>query len=310
MTDAQGFYEQIWQYYPYGGDRVAYDILNDPNTRWWVMNRMKFTGLWRDDETGLDHTLYRKYSSTLGRWLSPDPDNAGADESNPQSWNAYSYVGNNPINRIDPEGDDYYLVGGEQCGQEVKCDKQGYVVNDSGSRVVVTDQQVLSGEVQAGFDKQGNLVSLTTAQGTFGAQFFDPHPQTYTISGAQANSEDYFYAVTQGVRQAGPTVNATFQGLKAFGYVVAPLPMAVAECAAGGPDCSAAGMALALVPGGGAEEQTAQQMISRLKRGSIMREFPSQFLGKTLREIKQEARAGIPMARKALKLLKDTRFNK
>jgi RHS repeat-associated protein len=118
MTDAQGFYEQIWQYYPYGGDRVAYDTLNDPNTRWWLMNRMKFTGLWRDDETGLDHTLYRKYTSNLGRWLSPDPDNAGADESDPQSWNGYSYVGNNPIDRTDPTGQDWEVcVNNEQGGQ-------------------------------------------------------------------------------------------------------------------------------------------------------------------------------------------------
>jgi RHS repeat-associated protein len=51
---------------------VLYGSLNNPNTRWWLMNRMKFTGLWRDDETGLDHTLYRQYPSTFGRWYSPD----------------------------------------------------------------------------------------------------------------------------------------------------------------------------------------------------------------------------------------------
>ena len=68
----------------------------------------------------------------------------------------------------------------------------------------------------------------------FQAQFFDPQPQTYTVSGAQANSDDYFYAMTRGVQQAGPTVNAAFQWLQAFGYVVAPLPMAVAQCAARG----------------------------------------------------------------------------
>jgi RHS repeat-associated protein len=105
MTDAQGVYEQIWQYYPYGGDRVAYDILNDPNTRWWVMNRMKFTGLWRDDETGLDHTLYRKYSSTFGRWYSPDPaGKKGAKLIDPQTWNMYAYVRNNPTTFTDPTG--------------------------------------------------------------------------------------------------------------------------------------------------------------------------------------------------------------
>jgi len=111
MTDALGFYEQIWQYYPFGGDRVAYDSLNNPNTRWWLMNRMKFTGLWRDDETGLDHTLYRKYSSTLGRWLSPDP--MAGSIMNPQSLNRYAYVMNNPVNFIDPLGLDECMTGAD-----------------------------------------------------------------------------------------------------------------------------------------------------------------------------------------------------
>jgi RHS repeat-associated protein len=36
-----------------------------------------FTGLERDAESGLDHTLHRQYPSNLGRWLTPDP--AGKD---------------------------------------------------------------------------------------------------------------------------------------------------------------------------------------------------------------------------------------
>ena len=59
----------------------------------------------RDSESTLDHTLFRKYSSSLGRWTSPDP--AGflaADASNPQSWNGYTYVLNNPLALVDPSG--------------------------------------------------------------------------------------------------------------------------------------------------------------------------------------------------------------
>jgi hypothetical protein len=36
--------------------------------------------------------------------LSPDPSNAGADPLNPQSWNGYSYVWNNPLTNTDPSG--------------------------------------------------------------------------------------------------------------------------------------------------------------------------------------------------------------
>ncbi len=62
----------------------------------------KFTGLERDSETGLDHTLHRKYDSNLGRWLTPDTHRGNA--LNPQSWNRYAYVLNNPVSAIDPSG--------------------------------------------------------------------------------------------------------------------------------------------------------------------------------------------------------------
>ena len=41
----------------------------------------------------------------LGRWLSPDlAGMAAADPTNPQSWNMYAYVLNNPESNIDPSG--------------------------------------------------------------------------------------------------------------------------------------------------------------------------------------------------------------
>jgi RHS repeat-associated protein len=64
----------------------------------------KFTGKERDSESGLDNFEARYYGSSLGRFMSPDPDNTGADLLAPQSWNAYSYVLNNPLNAIDPTG--------------------------------------------------------------------------------------------------------------------------------------------------------------------------------------------------------------
>jgi RHS repeat-associated protein len=63
-----------------------------------------FTGKERDSESGLDNFEARYYGSSMGRFMSPDPDNAGADLMAPQSWNAYSYVLNNPLNAIDPTG--------------------------------------------------------------------------------------------------------------------------------------------------------------------------------------------------------------
>jgi RHS repeat-associated protein len=66
--------------------------------------RQKFTRKERDIETGLDYFLARYYSSTQGRFTSVDPANAGAEPSNPQSWNGYAYAFNNPVKYQDPDG--------------------------------------------------------------------------------------------------------------------------------------------------------------------------------------------------------------
>ncbi len=58
----------------------------------------------RDAESDLDYFLARYYGSSLGRFNSVDPANAGADPANPQSWNAYAYVNNNPLIFVDPDG--------------------------------------------------------------------------------------------------------------------------------------------------------------------------------------------------------------
>lgn len=69
--------------------------------------RQQFTSKERDNETGLDYFGARYYSSTQGRFTSVDPENAGANPSDPQSWNGYAYARNNPLVYTDPEGRDY-----------------------------------------------------------------------------------------------------------------------------------------------------------------------------------------------------------
>ncbi len=64
----------------------------------------KFTGQERDGETGFDFFKARYFYGAQGRFNSPDPGNAGADLSNPQSWNGYGYVGSNPLAYLDPSG--------------------------------------------------------------------------------------------------------------------------------------------------------------------------------------------------------------
>jgi RHS repeat-associated protein len=65
----------------------------------------KFTGMERDVETGNDHAWFRNYEQNLGRWMSPDPAGLMAvDPSNPQTWNGYAYVVNDPCSLTDALG--------------------------------------------------------------------------------------------------------------------------------------------------------------------------------------------------------------
>jgi RHS repeat-associated protein len=80
--------------------------------------RQKFTQKERDNETGLDFFEARYFASVQGRFTSPDPLlSSGAVES-PQSWNRYSYVLNNPLKLIDPDG--LYVFDSSVSGDERK----------------------------------------------------------------------------------------------------------------------------------------------------------------------------------------------
>jgi RHS repeat-associated protein len=94
VVSAAGAIENESDYYPWGGELKisAAD----------AANHYKFTGKERDTETGNDYFGARYNSSSMGRFLTPDP--LGGEKLDPQTLNKYSYVRNNPINRIDPTG--------------------------------------------------------------------------------------------------------------------------------------------------------------------------------------------------------------
>jgi RHS repeat-associated protein len=81
--------------------------------------RSRSTGKERDAESGLDMFGARYYASTMGRFMTPDwaskPDAVPyASLDNPQSLNLYSYGGNNPLSKTDPDG--HCTVDGENHG--------------------------------------------------------------------------------------------------------------------------------------------------------------------------------------------------
>jgi RHS repeat-associated protein len=66
--------------------------------------RQRYAMTERDDATRLDHTWWRKYESFSGRWTSPDPYRGSMSIADPQSFNRFSYVQNDPVNFVDPTG--------------------------------------------------------------------------------------------------------------------------------------------------------------------------------------------------------------
>ena len=70
-----------------------------------VTTNRNFTGQTEDTTPGLYDFLLRQASQSQGRWLVPDPAGlAAVDITNPQTWNRYAYVMNNPLSYLDPLG--------------------------------------------------------------------------------------------------------------------------------------------------------------------------------------------------------------
>jgi len=68
------------------------------------IDKRLFTGKERDAETGWDYFGARQCAGSRGRFTTVDPLQASATIQNPQSWNRYVYVSNNPLKFVDPNG--------------------------------------------------------------------------------------------------------------------------------------------------------------------------------------------------------------
>jgi RHS repeat-associated protein len=66
-------------------------------------------------ETGLDYFGARYFSGAQGRFTSPDAPFADQYPEDPQPWNMYGYVRNNPLKNVDPNGRGACGVGMSSC---------------------------------------------------------------------------------------------------------------------------------------------------------------------------------------------------
>src|ERR1051326_4430232 len=108
VTNGSGQRVGVHDYYPFGTELTS-------STSETPSENVRFTGHEWDDIGGDIHALTymhaRYYSAALGRFLSVDPDIPAANLTQPQRWNRYAYVTNNPVTNIDPDGKDLWLIG-------------------------------------------------------------------------------------------------------------------------------------------------------------------------------------------------------
>jgi RHS repeat-associated protein len=92
LTDSTGNVRARYSYDPFG---QSTQVLGD------VDADFGFAGMFWSSEASLSITHFRAYDPQLGRWLSRDPLGVAEVKEGP---NLYEYVGNEPVNRMDPEG--------------------------------------------------------------------------------------------------------------------------------------------------------------------------------------------------------------
>lgn len=145
--------------------------------------RQKFTGYERDNETKLDFAKARYYSSLMGRFTSPDDFLNDTHPGEPQSWNLYAYVRNNPLSGTDPtgkvelnsDGTIRFVVNQENVtrqygndgvnrdnGHPIRVTGQvdaGWIFADDGTPIPA--ERSLGPLVVAEYDEKGNLIKTT-----------------------------------------------------------------------------------------------------------------------------------------------------
>ncbi len=152
-TDANGTITSRSDYMPYGEEIVSLGGRSSAEKYVTDDVRQGFTGYERDGETGLEYAQARIYTSKLGRFLSVDPGNISSNRLEAQSWNAYSYVINNPLINVDPsgliylrKGDTIYWANDNQwadCQKDRACQKKykGYEVMPYDSIITVSPDE-------------------------------------------------------------------------------------------------------------------------------------------------------------------------
>lgn len=101
ITDYAGNILVQYNYDPWGSQISFSGTLVQP---------LRYAGYYLDEETGLYYLQARYYSPVLGRFLTRDGYGKNIDYKNPQTLNLYAYCNNNPVNNVDPDGNNPALI--------------------------------------------------------------------------------------------------------------------------------------------------------------------------------------------------------
>jgi RHS repeat-associated protein len=94
-TDTLGAVHTITELDPWGGET---------NRSYWSgLQPHKYTTYERD-ANGSDEAMHRRYNKWWSKFAQPDPYDGSYNLTDPQSFNRYSYVQNDPVNFVDPSG--------------------------------------------------------------------------------------------------------------------------------------------------------------------------------------------------------------
>lgn len=113
ITDQSGARVADYEYDAWGKVKKSVTLANSPIANIDKVNVRMYAGYWYDATLGSYFMKIRLYDPSLGRFLSRDPLQGGID---PVDYNPYIYCANNPVNRIDPAGKFWHIIGGAIIG--------------------------------------------------------------------------------------------------------------------------------------------------------------------------------------------------
>jgi RHS repeat-associated protein len=180
---------------------------------------LHFTGKERDSESGLDNFGARYDSSSMGRFMSVDPGDAGAALDAPQTWNAYSYVLNNPLNATDPSGLDCIYVYLDGSWNVVR----GDCASDTDNGIFV-DGRIVGNSVWVSKDSDGTVTGVSFLYNPNGTDVLLLHPEwNIATAGPRLSVWDSFKASLKGMEPFHDPTSNVEKGQQQATYLLGSL---------------------------------------------------------------------------------------